>query len=99
MAPLSGFSGLAPALWATLRGYNKDEHRAVLQNFNLIVLSATLATNVWTGRVRAEQWPQMAVVAGVAGAARDLGFQDLRRHERGGVPARRCCGCWCSPAR
>ena len=43
MAPLSGFSGLAPALWCTLRGYNKDEHRAVLQNFNLIVLSATVA--------------------------------------------------------
>ena len=43
MAPLSGFSGLAPALWCTLRGYNKDEHRAVLQNFNLIVLSATFA--------------------------------------------------------
>ena len=64
MAPLSGFSGLAPALWCTLRGYNKDEHRAVLQNFNLIVLSATLATNVWTGRVRGDQWPQMAVVAG-----------------------------------
>lgn len=64
MAPLSGFSGLAPALWCTLRGYNKDEHRAVLQNFNLIVLSATLATNVWTGRVRADHWPQMAVVAG-----------------------------------
>ena len=64
MAPLSGFSGLAPALWCTLRGYNKDEHRAVLQNFNLIVLSATLASNVWTGRVRADQAPQMAVVAG-----------------------------------
>ena len=55
---------MAPALWCTLRGYNKDEHRAVLQNFNLIVLSATLATNVWTGRVRGDQWPQMAVVAG-----------------------------------
>jgi uncharacterized membrane protein YfcA len=64
MAPLSGFSGLAPALWCTLRGYNKDEHRAVIQNFNLIVLSATLATNVWTGRVRGDHWPQMAVVAG-----------------------------------
>ena len=62
MAPLSGFSGLAPALWATLRGYNKDEHRAVLQNFNLIVLSATVAVNVWTGRVRADHWPKMAVV-------------------------------------
>ena len=64
MAPLSGFSGLAPALWATLRGYNKDEHRAVLQNFNLIVLSATLALNMFNGRVRSDQWPQMAVVAG-----------------------------------
>jgi uncharacterized protein len=64
MAPLSGFSGLAPALWATLRGYNKDAHRAVLQNFNLIVLSATLAVNVVYGRVRSDHWPQMAVVAG-----------------------------------
>lgn len=64
MAPISGFSGLAPALWCTLRGYNKDEHRAVLQNFNLIVLSATLVSNVVSGRVRAEMWPQMAVVAG-----------------------------------
>jgi uncharacterized membrane protein YfcA len=64
MAPLSGFSGLAPALWCTLRGYNKDEHRAVIQNFNLIVLSATVATNVYSGRLRAAQWPQLAVVAG-----------------------------------
>lgn len=65
MAPLSGFSGLAPALWATLRGYNKDEHRAVLQNFNLLVLSATFASNVWGGRIRPDtMWPQMGVVAG-----------------------------------
>lgn len=64
MAPLSGFSALAPALWATLRGYTKDEHRAVLQNFNLIVLAATFATNVWSGRVGPQHLPQMAVVAG-----------------------------------
>jgi uncharacterized membrane protein YfcA len=64
MAPLSGFSGLAPALWATLRGYTKDEHRAVLQNFNLAVLSATLASNVFYGRVRAEHLPMMGLVAG-----------------------------------
>lgn len=64
MAPLSGFSGLAPALWCTLRGYNKDEHRAVIQNFNLIVLSATVASNVWSGRLRPSMWPQMAVIAG-----------------------------------
>ena len=64
MAPISGFSGLAPALWASLRGYNKDEHRAVLQNFNLIVLSATVASNVWSGRLNRSHVPQMAIVAG-----------------------------------
>ena len=64
MAPISGFSGLAPALWCTLRGYTKDEHRAVLQNFNLIVLSATFVSLVWSGRIRSEMWPQMALVAG-----------------------------------
>jgi len=64
MAPMSGFSGLAPALWCTLRGYTKDEHRAVLQNFNLIVLSATFASLVWSGRAHAGLFPQMAVVAG-----------------------------------
>ena len=64
MAPLSGFSGLAPALWASLRGYNKDEHRAVIQNFNLIVLSATVASNVYADRLNRSHVPQMALVAG-----------------------------------
>lgn len=64
MAPLSGFSGLAPALWCALRGYTKDEHRSVMQNFNLIVLSATLASLVVSGRAHAGLLPQMGVVAG-----------------------------------
>jgi uncharacterized membrane protein YfcA len=64
MAPLSGFSGLAPALWCTLRGYNKDDHRAVIQNFNLAVLSTTVAINVRNGRLTGAMWPQMAIVAG-----------------------------------
>jgi uncharacterized membrane protein YfcA len=64
MAPLSGFSGLAPALWASLRGYNKDEHRAVIQNYNLIVLSATVVSNVYYSRLTRAHLPQMAVVAG-----------------------------------
>jgi len=64
MAPLSGFSGLAPALWCTLRGYTKDEHRAVIQNFNLVVLFVTFGSLVWSGRVRGDMLPQMAIVAG-----------------------------------
>ena len=64
MAPLSGFSGLAPALWCTLRGYNKDEHRAVLQNFNLIVLVRDAGHQRLDGPRARRPWPQMAVVAG-----------------------------------
>jgi len=63
MAPMSGFSGLAPALWATLRGYTKDAHRAVIQNFNLIVLSATLVSHVIYGRVKPEMLPRMGLIA------------------------------------
>ena len=36
----------------------------MLQNFNLAVLSATLASNVWYGRARAEHLPMMGLVAG-----------------------------------
>ena len=89
MAPLSGFSGLAPALWATLRGYSKDEHRAVLQNFNLVVLSATFISFVVAGRARAEHLPQMAVVAGSLIRALDLRVEDLPRHEPDRVQERR----------
>ena len=63
MAALSGVSGFVLALWATLRGYEKDQHRAAVQNFNLIVLSAALATNIYGGRLRIAMWPQMTVVA------------------------------------
>lgn len=63
MAPLSGFSGLAPALWCSLRGYSKDAHRAVMQNFNLIVLSATMASNIYLGRLHGGVLPRMGLVA------------------------------------
>src|SRR4030095_2528091 len=59
MSPLSGFRGVAPAPWASVRGYTKDEHRAVLQNFNLIVLSATFLSIVWAGRVHTDMLPTM----------------------------------------
>jgi uncharacterized membrane protein YfcA len=65
MGQLAGFSGLAPAVWTTLRDYNKDAQRAVLQNFNLAVLSWIFLTNVWTGVIKpATMWPQLTVVAG-----------------------------------
>lgn len=63
MGGLGGFTGVAPALWCTLRGYDKDAHRAVLQNFSLAALSATLVALVMAGAVTREMLPQFAVVA------------------------------------
>lgn len=65
MGQLAGFSGLAPAVWTTLRDYNKDQQRAILQNFNLAVLSWIFLSNIWSGILKpATMWPQMSIVAG-----------------------------------
>lgn len=63
MGPLGGFTGAVPTLWCTLRGYGRDEQRAVIQNFNLAMLATTMATYVGTGVVTAPMWPLMAIVA------------------------------------
>jgi hypothetical protein len=63
MGPLGGFTGAVPTLWCTLRGYDRDEQRAVIQNFNLAMLATTMATYLATGLVTAPMWPLMALVA------------------------------------
>jgi uncharacterized protein len=63
MALLGGFSGLAPALWCTLRGYDKDDQRAVVQNFNLAVLASTMAYMIYQGKVNQTMLPSMGLVA------------------------------------
>lgn len=63
MGGLGGFTGVAPALWCALRGYERDVYRAVLQNFNLAVLAATLVALALSGAIRREMLPGFAVVA------------------------------------
>ena len=41
MGGLGGFTGVVPTLWCTLRGFEKDVQRAVIQNFNLAMLAVT----------------------------------------------------------
>ncbi len=62
LGALSGVTGVAPALWGTLRGYDKDLHRAVIQNFNLATLAATFGAYVATGVVQQHMLPALAVV-------------------------------------
>jgi hypothetical protein len=60
---IGGFTGPLPTLWATLRGWPKDELRAVIQNFNLVTLAAIFVSYLATGVVKREMWPAFAWVA------------------------------------
>jgi uncharacterized membrane protein YfcA len=62
MGGIGGFSGVLPSLWITLRGWDKDLQRSVIQNFSLVTLSATLASYVLTGLATPDMWPKLAVV-------------------------------------
>lgn len=63
MSGIGGFAGVIPTLWCTLRGFDKDEQRAVIQNFNLAMLTVTMATYVGKGIVTREMVPMFMVVA------------------------------------
>lgn len=63
MGGIGGFTGLAPAIWGTLRGYSKDQYRAVLQNFNLAALASTFVVLLASGQVGFSMVPQFALVA------------------------------------
>jgi uncharacterized membrane protein YfcA len=83
MGGLGGFTGVVPTLWCTLRGFEKDVQRAVIQNFNLAMLAVTFATYVATGIATREMLPLFAIVApamlvpSLLGARVYLGISDV----------------------
>jgi uncharacterized membrane protein YfcA len=48
---LAGLSGPLPILWASVRGWGKDERRGIFQTFNWTVLSAALCLQAGTGLI------------------------------------------------
>lgn len=63
MGPLGGVTGAVPTLWCTLRGLDRDEQRAVIQNFNLAMLAVTTAAYLQRGLITADHLPQIGLVA------------------------------------
>jgi hypothetical protein len=61
---VAGFAGPIPTLWATLRGWDRDALRAVVQNFNLAMLVVTLAAYAASGLVTRAMAPLLPWVAG-----------------------------------
>lgn len=48
---LAGLSGPLPILWASVRGWSKDERRGIFQTFNWTVLFVALCVQAAAGRV------------------------------------------------
>jgi uncharacterized membrane protein YfcA len=63
MGGLGGFTGVVPTLWCTLRGFDKDAQRAVIQNFNLTMLLVAFGGYVASGIVTRGMVPLFAIVA------------------------------------
>src|ERR1700674_5278087 len=51
---LAGLSGPLPTLWASVRGWAKDERRGIFQTFNWTVLSTALCLQAATGLITVE---------------------------------------------
>jgi uncharacterized membrane protein YfcA len=63
MGALGGATGAVPTLWCTLRGFDKDVQRTLIQNFNLATLAATMAGYLASGIVTSAHLSRMAIVA------------------------------------
>jgi len=70
---LGGFAGLSgpiPILWASVRGWGKDERRGVFQTFNWTILSAALCVEAATGLItRHVMWAALIVLPATIGGA------------------------------
>nr|BFD42620.1 sulfite exporter TauE/SafE family protein [Pseudomonas sp. FFPRI_1] len=63
MGGIGGFTGTLPTLWCTLRGYDRDTQRSIIQNFNLSMLLVTMGSYLGSGMVTRDMWPMFAIVA------------------------------------
>jgi uncharacterized protein len=48
---LTGLSGILPVVWTDVRGWSKEQRRAVVQFFNIAILSLALVAHVASGLV------------------------------------------------
>ena len=82
MGGLGGFTGVVPTLWCTVRGFDRDRQRAVIQNFNLAMQVVTFASYLASGIVQRDMLPLLAIVApamlvpSLLGARMYLGISD-----------------------
>lgn len=76
---MAGLSGPAPTIWATLKGWPKEERRVVFQAFNMTILSAMLAASLVQGLMGRRFFLALAVALPATVAGAWLGSRVYRR--------------------
>jgi uncharacterized protein len=76
---LAGLSGAPPTIWATLRGWSKDQKRSVFQAFNFSILATALLGHALAGRVTADLWTPIALALPGTFFGAWLGVQTYKR--------------------
>jgi uncharacterized membrane protein YfcA len=76
---LAGVSGALPVVWTDIRGWTKEQRRAVMQMFNTAILSFALVTHALSGLVTREVMVAAAVALPVTIAGVHCGAYIYRR--------------------
>lgn len=79
MGGLGGLNGPAPTLWCSLRGWRRDEQRAVFQTFSLCMQALALAIYATSGLITHEALLLFGVVAPAMIVPTLLGVRLYRR--------------------
>lgn len=67
---LAGLSGPIPILWASVRGWGKDERRGLFQMFNWTILTGALLAQAGSGLIASEtMWLALLVLPATIGGA------------------------------
>jgi hypothetical protein len=67
---LAGLSGPLPILWASVRGWGKDERRGLFQTFNWTILTAALCMQAGSGLITHQtMWLALLVLPATIGGA------------------------------
>ena len=76
---LAGLSGALPAMWAGLRGWGKDERRAIFQPYNMAILSVAVVAHLFAGLFTPELMRSLLVAIPVTLIGAHLGKALYRR--------------------
>ena len=79
MGGIGGLTGPAPTLWSVLRGWDRDEQRAMFQAFNLAMHSLTLTIYLLNGTLTATMLPAFALIVPTAVVPTLAGVRVYRR--------------------